>query len=266
MPFYEKRTYCGPLVEIEQYESIRPAGPGKRSKNQKASSEAQKKINNKNSKKTFALMLNANFRNGDVHAMLTFALKARQKPPTPEQLSRIIDSFLDRLRAQSKKIKTVLKYMLITEYKDGIPHLHLVVSGVPAETVRQCWDKGICKITWLYSEPDFTALAQYLAKQFNPEHKGRRWRASRNIERPRVERRRIKRITSTQKAMLPPELRKEYRVVNWSRECSEITGESLYMLCERIERDKSPPGGGGGKVNPKQKRKEPKGHETTGHR
>lgn len=247
MPCYEKRTYCGHALEVEMYHSIRPAGTaGKRSKNITESCERQKQLNTAYAKKRFALIVNGNFNNGDLHTMLTYPSRRRKKAPTQEEARKHMDRFLRRLRDYCRKRHIVLKYIVVDEMKDGVPHHHLIASGVSAETVRQMWQHGICKVSWLYSEPDFTSLAYYLAKQFESDPTGRRWRSSRNIDMPRVERRQIRRIPRTDKAMLPADLRDDYRIIAYNRECSELTGESLRMMCERIERDKSPPGDGSG--------------------
>ena len=65
MPYYRKYIYSGPVLEMHEYYAIRPPGIKNRSHNVNISSDWQKDINLKNTKKQVDRLVNTNFTRKD---------------------------------------------------------------------------------------------------------------------------------------------------------------------------------------------------------
>lgn len=208
MPYYEKRTYSGKLLELERYYATdggRPVG----STNTQISREDQDKLNDVQSWRMLVRMINCNFSHeaGDLCVTLTFR-RYMSREAARKQYSR----FLRKMRDIRKKRElTALKYILIDEVQSGRQHAHIVISGgVSLEEMTAVWDQlGTVSVSVLDGTNNYKELAAYLLKQHKTRRgsqsdentKGqrkrneRRWTCSRNLEKPVVKKRKCRPVT-----------------------------------------------------------------------
>ncbi len=252
----EKKIYCGDYLEVDIIPmSESRLQKGKRSKKVKVSAPKQKNINDKNARRYFVQLVNANFGRKDIHLTLTY--DDEHMPLTVEEAEKYIQSFLERLRPAMKAIGIELKYVLVTEYVEGDEekkvrmHHHMIINkGIDRDQLESMWcktQKGRKKKDY---EPEYLgrvnadrlqpdkngleALAMYLTKRPNRK---KRWSSSRNLKKPtmrtndtKYSKRKIEKI-----AKEPPN--KDY----WERqypgymyteikvEYNDITGWSIYL-------------------------------------
>ena len=129
-----------------------------------------------------ARLINANFRQRDLHLVLTYR---RGQRPNEEKANRDLENFLRRLRKYFRSRGRELRYIAAIGYgKKGALHHHLVIPRMDVLDLPQLWSGGY-RYTPLYKHPDYTALAVYIARQNRsaPDDSGktvrrRRWSAS----------------------------------------------------------------------------------------
>lgn len=110
----EKRIYCGEEyleVDIVAVTNMPEAGKGKKGK----SSQAQKNLNDKRSKRRFVQIANTNFGTNDFHISATY--NNEHLPMSLEEAEKNVHNYLDRIKRKMKReTGEDLKYMLVTEY------------------------------------------------------------------------------------------------------------------------------------------------------
>ena len=110
----EKRIYCGKEwleIDIVPVTNMPEAGKGKT----KESSQAQKNLNDKRSKRRFVQIANANFGEDDLHISATY--NEEHLPMTLKEAEKNVHNYLDRVKRRMKRVTGQdLKYMLVTEY------------------------------------------------------------------------------------------------------------------------------------------------------
>lgn len=184
-----KTIISGPIVESEIYpvwESKRYAPP----KPKKAkSTEAQRNLNEKNARKKFIRLLNANFVAGDIWA--TFTYDNAHRPATIEDAIKEMQRYIKRLNAYVKKHNLPeLKYVYVTEYHDKDDdekkvrvHHHLVTNFKDRDVAEKLWKAGGRTNTRrIQPDEDFNleGLGNYLSKG------KRRWNSSLNLKKPQI--------------------------------------------------------------------------------
>lgn len=213
----EKRIYCGERwleVDIVPVTNIPEMGKVK----EKGSSLKQQNLNDKNSKRRFVQIANANFTEADYHLSVTY--NDKHLPETLEEAERIVKNYLNRIKRKMKKDKGVdLKYMLVTEFTpvdpegeeagEGIKavriHHHIIINGaLSREDVELLW--STTRINWKKAsdptyrqEVDFLGFAncdrlqpnengiEGLVNYINKRKKGcKKWSASQNLEKPKI--------------------------------------------------------------------------------
>lgn len=204
----EKKIYCGKdYLEVDIYsisENQLEKRKGKRSKKEKVSIPAQKVLNDKNARRKFIQLAEANFGKEGYSVTLTYSEEFL--PDTLEEAEKEVRNYLRRVaRRRKKEGLEDLKYMLVTSSRektvDGVEkpvriHHHILInSGLDRNVVEDLWRrrkrKGEKEGRSLgYANADriqpnantgIEALANYLAG--NPTQK-RRWTCSQNLERP----------------------------------------------------------------------------------
>ena len=145
--------------------------------------------------------INANFKPGDWHVVLTY-LKGER--PDPERARKDIKTFLRKLRDEYKKHGFELKYIQVTEYLNKSIHHHLILNKVndgkktTSDYVNSIWaaiGRGHSKFVPLYDEGEYKGLADYFVKEtektFRDESSPvkQRYTCSRNLVEPQVKRR-----------------------------------------------------------------------------
>lgn len=163
----------------------------------KKSKDDIEKANMVQASRKLARKINANFRPGDFHITLTYRKEER---PDRQQAQKIIKKFLADMRQKYQKAGFVLKYIMVTEYKNKAIHHHVVINTVndgkktTMDYVRKLWrGRGSPKIVQLYDDAEYKQLADYLIKETEKtfREKGspvrQRYSCSRNLVNPKPE-------------------------------------------------------------------------------
>lgn len=165
----EKKIYCGEKyleVDIFNYSKI---PNGKRSKKIKLSPPKQRNLNDKNSKRYFTQIVNANFNENDLHVSCSY--KNKFLPNTYEESQKAVRNFIRRINNKIESLKkklikqiegmneeqkkvqmesiekcTKVKYICVTECKEDKNgkavrlHHHIIMSGIlDRDTVEKLW-------------------------------------------------------------------------------------------------------------------------------
>jgi hypothetical protein len=218
----EKRVYCGQEwleVDIIPVTNMPEAGKEKKGK----SSQAQKNLNEKRSKRRFVQIANTNFGAGDLHISATY--NDKHLPMTLEEAEKNVHNYLNRVKRRMKKITGKdLKYMLVTEYTpedeegqqltlEGTEdkqtkavriHHHIIINaGLPREDLELMWSST--RINWKKAEDteyrnnvDYLGFVncdrlqpnengiEGLVNYINKRKKGcKKWSTSQNLEKPK---------------------------------------------------------------------------------
>ncbi|MEG0366244.1 MAG: hypothetical protein RR585_05385, partial [Coprobacillus sp.] len=150
--------------------------------------DAQKNLNDKNSRKKLQRLLNTNFGNGDIWA--TFNCDDKHLPKDINDARRIMCNYIARINYQRKKLgKPPSKYVYIIEYNERKKirwHFHLVMDGeIDMNIVERTWKCGRRNHLRIIAKDDkgLIGLADYLSKE--PQG-SKRWASSLNLKKPTI--------------------------------------------------------------------------------
>ena len=206
----EKRIYCGKEwleVDIVPVTNMPEAGKEKT----KESSQAQKNLNDKRSKRRFVQIANANFGEDDLHISATY--NEEHLPMTLKEAEKNVHNYLDRVKRRMKRVTGQdLKYMLVTEYtpdeededKAVRIHHHIIINGglsrddleLMWSTTRINWNKANDKeyrkkidyigfVNCDRLQPNENGI-EGLVNYINKRKKGcKKWSTSMNLEKPK---------------------------------------------------------------------------------
>lgn len=188
---YRQRSYyCGKYLEVEIFPVYTKAkGRGNR---KKPTSDTQKRLNQRHAEGKLRRLLHTNFTEKDLFVTLTF--DDAHLPPSVEDVQKLLQNFMRKLKRRYAKLETELKYVYILEkgQENGRLHIHMVISdGMDEEDLAALWAMGKVRSAVLeFSEDGLAALAKYFTKG-DAENGGKpitwkRWVASRNLEKPQV--------------------------------------------------------------------------------
>ena len=206
MPYYEKRIRSGKVLEVMTYFATRDGRRIDRGLNERESDEEQAAKNDLEARMQLARILRCNFSReaGDLFVTLTFAGEVSETEAYREERNLYLR--MERLR--KKKGLEPLKRLAVVE-KQGKWHIHLVVNGgLTLEEVQALWgNRGRVMMSLVDESEGFRDLANYLCREQKPK-KGqtdgenqkqqrrkwqRRWHASRNLKKPEVVKKQVKR-------------------------------------------------------------------------
>lgn len=243
MPYYERKVRSGRVLEIFRYFSIRRVGENiPRGKNRQKTGKDQLVRNYVNAKKTLVRLVNTNFGPGDLYITLTY----ENPQPSPRQAKRDLAKYTRRLREYAKKHEITLKWIAVTEYRDGTrPHHHLILSGIGGDMARLMWQSepdprrrgkrrrwkghGRAPNDTLDNSYDYEFLAKYMGKEDKPgEH---RWTASRNLARPMVEPPKEISQKTLDRAHRNPKAPRGHRLTGWEYRADADGHKILYVRC-----------------------------------
>ena len=214
----EKRIYCGEKyleVDIVPVTNMPEAGQEKKGK----SSQAQKNLNDKRSKRRFVQIANTNFGADDLHISATY--NEEHLPITLEEAERNVHNYLDRVKRRMKRVTGQdLKYMLVTEYtpeegENTDPedkttravriHHHIIINGgLSRDDLELMW--SATRINWkkAQNDPEYRKNVDYLGfvncdrlqpnengieglvNYINKRKKGcKKWSTSMNLKKPK---------------------------------------------------------------------------------
>ena len=181
-----KTVRSGKQFEVEIYPEFtrKEAAAGINFK--KINRQAQKNLNEKNSRKRAERLINANFSDGDY--WITFTYDRDNMPETIEEAQKDMRNFLRRVNHRRKKDGlSPARYIYITEQgeKTGRVHHHLIIDHeLPGEQLEKMWNKGRRNNIRRISEDEngLSGLGAYITKQ---RAKGKkRWCSSKNLKKP----------------------------------------------------------------------------------
>ncbi len=198
MPYMFEVCVAGNTIEVTKYYSVRYHSKGeKREKKEIPSSEAQKRINQRNAETKLRRILNSNFHDGDFLVRLDF-YKANA-PNGSEDMQEIMSKVTRQLRNEFRKVGQELKYVYVKEIGPrGGRHIHMVMSKCDIDIIRKVWPYGGIHVDPLNTKGQYGKIAayfiKYAAKTEETEGKliGKRWYPSKNLEKPKI----IKKVVS----------------------------------------------------------------------
>lgn len=188
-----KTYYAGKTILYKRHSKGNYRKGGKHRKPTRPLSEKQKKSNLNRAAFECTKILNSNFNEDDYWFTLTY-----EESCFPEDLDAArgnLRKFLRSLRTIYKKSGGFIKYVCCTEFsEEGRLHHHMVISSlggqIEAKAIEEKWRYGFCYSENLYDQGNYADLAQYIVKKDYWEENGgvgKKWFASRNIERPEEE-------------------------------------------------------------------------------
>lgn len=190
-----------------------------RGERKKKSKEEIQEANMRQAARKLTRKINANFKPGDWHVILTYQ---KDRRPDPETAKQVIKEFLKDLRSLYKKNGFQLKYILVTEYKRKAIHHHLVINQVrngketTTDMIRGLWKNwGHIQLVPLYEDGEYQRLAEYLVKETDKSFRDKgtsmkqRYTCSRNLITVEPE----KRIKKAKSWKLEPKPRAGYYIL-----------------------------------------------------
>ena len=205
---YERtKVFFRNSIEVMEKHTGKYGAPGmKRSKRAKPTTEQMAKQNQWKKERDIRWLLKENF--GEHDYWITLTSRPGGRPISLEAAKLQIQKFLRQMRDWYKKQGTPMKYIVITEYgsRGGVHH-HIVVNritGTDVEVAKK-WPYGNPQFTMLYLQGDFRKLANYIAKQPAEDNaiKKKWYSRSRNLQKPKMEKRVMKRKTFAQDPFVP---------------------------------------------------------------
>lgn len=189
----KKIIHAGAMVVEAVYPRVSRADTGRvRAAKQKASSEAQRRMNNIYSYQKLELMLAANFIPGDL--VITLTSDDRHRPKERAQAAAQLKYFRGQLGRLRRGNGQELRMIWSTEHKhgEGRWHHHIVVNatGEDFEDIRRLWiygDNIEINPLKIKGEMSYESLARYMAKEEREKLGLRSWSYSRNCRKPEVE-------------------------------------------------------------------------------
>lgn len=238
----EIRYTCGAFLDVSCFPVYKNAKGRKRKFC--ASSECQKNLNEKNSRRRLSRLMHANFCERDLALHLTY--REEEMPKTEEEAKGDVKNFLRRLRRLYKGSGIELKYISVTEKgeRSSRVHHHLVVTGgVSRDEVERLWKKGRANTKRLqFDETGIAGIASYMTKQ---KLYFRRYNASRNLIDPdkwkkvsdnRMSRGSMGKLMFYSDKETVKRLYPGYRLVDVSYSRCELSGE--YYAYIRLKRER----------------------------
>ncbi|MBR3963639.1 MAG: hypothetical protein IKK14_08975, partial [Oscillospiraceae bacterium] len=194
LPYVKRTVKAGSVIETKKYFNARVHTPfAKRAHNSRDTEKAQRKCNERKAAEELRWILNATFKEGDLHVVCHYG----DKPQDFEKVESDTLKMCEVLRNEYKKAGEVLKRVAVIETKRMTnPHIHLVVNKIEPEIIIRAWrkvsGKGFISFEPLDDRGNHKELADYLIKESKStarrwkegkKHKKRYW-CSRNVVRP----------------------------------------------------------------------------------
>ena len=176
------------VVEVEIYPEFSKADLKKHKEIRRRSNNAQKNLNDRNSKKKLQRLINTNFTENDIWATLTY--DSKNLPKTMNEALKNMQGYIRKLnRIRKKEGKPNAKYIYITEHSSSRCHYHLIISGdMSLDQIEFSWMKGRRNNTRRIHEDEngLDGLALYMTKDARNEKYVKRWNQSKNLKQPKI--------------------------------------------------------------------------------
>ena len=198
----ERRYICRNIVEKTRFfvgdnTALRPRW-------RKGKTAADKREeNHRRAARELARIYNCNLDGSGFLVTLTYSDAAHKKlfagldeDQTLRESKRLAGLFVRRLK---RKAGADIKYTYEASDREVLEdgtlepvrvHNHIVVMGASMEQIRECWSYGLVDVTSIYeNQEDYTPLAVYLVSQVRSLPDLKKYNASRNMDKPKVEER-----------------------------------------------------------------------------
>ncbi len=190
MPYRHEACKAGRTKQHTYYYAARTdTKEGSRRKKENKTSEAQKKVNSRQTVKKLTWILNENFDGTSLY--VTYSYAKEKRPAGKEELRADIDKLLRDIRKEYKAVGDVAKYVWVAEVGErGATHVHMVLNTIEIARLKKCWDKGWIDIKPLDDSGQYRKLASYFVKYSEKTMKtcegfsGRRYNSSKNLKIP----------------------------------------------------------------------------------
>ena len=187
MPYKREICKAGKTKQFTYYYSTRSdMKEGSRRQKENKTSEAQKKVNSRQTIKKLTWILNANY--DGTSQYVTFSYEKDKRPATPEDLRKDTDKLLRKLRSIYKKEGKQLKYVWAAEVGErGAAHIHMCLTDIPARALKNVWKNGWITIKPMDDNGQYAKLAAYFVKYSEKTMKtaegfgGKRYNSSKNL-------------------------------------------------------------------------------------
>lgn len=196
MPYIRREVKAGSIVEVKEYYSHRYHAKGDRGARIRPSPDSMKKQNQRIAEQNLRWLMNANFKGGDYLIRLDF----NKWPPLDSiEMQNMTAKAMRQLKKLYQKAGLELKYIYVKEVgKRSSRHLHLMVNRIDTEVLRTWWQYGGIHIDPIDDSGQYGQIAAYFIKyagrteDAEGELVGKRYYASRNLEKPKITKRVIK--------------------------------------------------------------------------
>lgn len=239
--YQQRLIFTGPkIIEVEKVHTSRCKGKRKRSPNHKPTPEAIQKQNLKLANDHLRQILNTNFRENDLHIILTYNPKFKTDM---SNVSKHRTYFINKLRREFRKLGKELQYIYVTgnvdkdyddeerkkyKHNDTAMHHHFIIKDIDYKIITGIWKKFGRVLFYPLDDGDLTALANYFVEHTKNNFRDansslkKKWSCSRNLKKPIIKKKRIKADSWTEH----PKPFKGYMIITDSVRygVSEITG------------------------------------------
>ena len=246
MPYYERKTISGRLMEVERYHATRDGRKIGRSENTEESTDSQKRQNDVQAANRLRRVLLANFspEDGDLFVTLTIAQLVSAK-----EADDWWRRFLDRVKKERKAAGLPdVKWVKVKEKQSGRWHFHVVMNaGLSLDKLQELWGRhNRMTMSVLNDSDNYRGLSRYLVEGDKPRHGSadpanvkeerqkfkRRWSCSRNLAKPKVTKRQI----SPRTVMQLPKAPKGYRLLpEWTMGTDKFGSPFVRFECVKDE-------------------------------
>ena len=229
MPYIKKMIYSGKLLEIENYPVSKNGNRLRTSKN-KISSNSQANLNEKNALKQLIRLVESNYTEDDMFITLSYKVP----PENSGKLKKDFQNFLRRLKYHCRSMKLPDPVFLGKPVESkSRPHHHLFLNRYSWDFIKEHWDKGRVQFSSLERDDEygFVAISKYFMDEKNKSAFSKRWCASRNLKKPVIVKKQVKRLNIYQLPTAP----KGYRIVSVENTDNAFSGTYQYIKCVREE-------------------------------
>lgn len=245
MPWYERRTISGRLLEVERYYATRDGRKVSRSANVEETDDEQRMINDVQASNRLRRILLANFSPEAGDMLVTFTMSGDASRKT---LDAAWKAFALKVKAErEKRSLPEWAWVKVPHCQSGRWHFHVVMNGgLEMTELQELWGKQHRINTSILNLSDnYRGLCRYLLETEKPR-KGevagnareqrakykRRWSCSRNLAKPVVKKRPISQRT----VMQLPKAPKGYRLLpEWTMRTDKFGSPYVHFECVREE-------------------------------
>lgn len=190
MPYRHEVCKAGKTKQHTYYYAMRTdTKEGSRRQKENKTSEAQKKVNSRQSLKKLTWILNENFDGTSLY--VTYSYAKEKRPAGKEELRSDVDKLLRNIRKEYRTVGDVAKYVWVAEVGErGAAHIHMVLNSIEISRIKKFWDKGWIDIKPLDDSGQYRKLASYFVKYSEKTMKtcegfsGKRYNSSKNLKIP----------------------------------------------------------------------------------